>query len=138
MIKMTNVRPLANKVITTMDKYDIDLKHGELVDVNKLKGTVKEYQTVVAIGPMVHYINVGDTVLVNPAAYGKPKHVRDQGNGSIAQNTEGYHVEMEYHFPTIMIDGVEHLFITDRDIDVVCDIEEVPDTIIQAPTIQIV
>ena len=138
MIKMTNVRPLANKVITTMDKYDIDLKHGELVDVNKLKGTVKEYQTVVAVGPMVHYINVGDTVLVNPAAYGKPKHVRDQGNGSIAQNTEGYHVEMEYHFPTIMIDGVEHLFITDRDIDVVCDIEEVPDPIIQAPTIQIV
>jgi len=138
MIKMTNVRPLANKVITTMDKYDIDLKHGELVDVNKLKGTVKEYQTVVAVGPMVHYINVGDTVLVNPAAYGKPKHVRDQGNGSIAQNTEGYHVEMEYHFPTIMIDGVEHLFITDRDIDVVCNIEEVPDPIIQAPTIQIV
>lgn len=127
MIKMTNIRPLANKVITTMDKYDIDLKHGEIIDANKLKGTIKEFQKVVAIGPMVHYINVGDTVLVNPAAYGKPKHVKDQGDGSIAQNTEGYHVEMEYHFPTIMIDGVEHLFITDRDIDVICEIEEVED-----------
>ena len=137
MIKMTNVRPLANRVITTMDKYDIDLKHGEIIDASKLRGTVKEFQKVVAVGPMVHYINVGDTVLVNPSAYGKPKHVKDQGGGSIAQNAEGYHVEMEYHFPTIMIDGVEHLFITDRDIDVVCDIEEVPDNpvIVNSPII---
>ena len=136
MVRMTNVRPLANKVITTMDKYDIDVKSGEIIDVNKIKGTVKEFQTVVAVGPMVHYINVGDTVLVNPSAYGKPKQVRDQGNGSVAQSAEGYHVEMEYHFPTIMIDGVEHLFITDRDIDCICDIEEIQDSkIIQAPSL---
>ena len=114
-----------------MDKYDVDVKNGEIVDINKIKGTVKEYQKVVAVGPMVHNINVGDTVIVNPSAYGHPKHVKDQGNGSIAQNTEGYHVEMEYRFPTIMIDGVEHLFITDRDIDCTCEIEEVEDPIIK-------
>lgn len=131
MIKMTNVRPLANKVITTMDKYDIDIKSGQLIDVSKIKGTVKEFQTVIAVGPMVHNINVGDTVLINPTAYGKPKQVRDRDGGSLAQDAEGYHVEMEYHFPTIMIDGVEHLFITDRDIDCICDIEEVDDTIIK-------
>ena len=125
---MTNVKPLANKLITTMDKYDFDVKNGELIDASKLKGTIKEFQKVIAVGPMVHNIEVGDTVIVNPAAYGRPKHVKDQGNGSIAQNTEGYHVEMEYHFPTIMINGVEHLFITDRDIDCVCTIEEVEDS----------
>lgn len=110
-----------------MDRYDIDVKAGELVDITKLKNTVKEYQTVVAVGPMVKYINVGDTVLINPTAYGHPKHVKDQGGGSITENVEGYHVEMEYNFPTITIDGVEHLFISDRDVDCICDVEEVSD-----------
>ena len=130
MIKIKNVRPLSNRVITTMDKYDIDIKHGEVIDPTKLKGTIKEYQTVVAVGPMVHNIKPGDVVLINPTAYGKPKQVKDQGNGSVAQMSEGYHVEMEYNFPTIKIDNVEHLFIADRDIDCICDVEEVPDTIL--------
>lgn len=119
-----------------MDKYDIDVKSGDIVDVKKLRGTVKEFQKVVAVGPMVHNISVGDTVLVNPSAYGHPKHVKDQGNGSIAQNAEGYHVEMEYVFPTINVNGVEHLFISDRDIDAVCVIVDEPDTILyQKPLI---
>lgn len=139
MLKIKNVKPMANRVITTMNKYDIDVKNGQLIDVTKLKGTVKDFQTVVAVGPMVHNINVGDTVLINPSAYGKPKQVRDQGNGSVAQMSEGYHVEMEYNFPTIVLNGVDHLFITDRDIDCVCEIEECddPSPIIEAPAIQI-
>lgn len=134
-IKISNVRPLANKVITTMDKYDIDIKHGDLIDISKVRGTIKEYQKVIAVGPMVHNIKEGDTVLINPAAYGRPKQVKDRNNGSLAQDVEGYHVEMEYNFPTIQLNGVDHLFITDRDIDCVCDVEEVNDTILKVDPI---
>ena len=116
-----------------MDKYDIDIKAGSLIDVKKLRGTIKEYQTVVAIGPMVHNINVGDTVFINPTAYGHPKQVKDAAqDSSVAGLTESHHVEMEYNFPTVTIDGVDHLFITDRDIDFIADIEEVDDAIIKA------
>ena len=134
-VKITNVKPLANKVITTMDKYDIDIKNGDLIDIKKVKGTVKEYQTVIAVGPMCHNIQPGDTVLINPAAYGRPKQVKDRNNGSIAQDVEGYHVEMEYNFPTIVLNGVDHLFITDRDIDCICTIVEEDDPIIKVDPI---
>ena len=74
-INIKKIRPMFNQVITTMDKYsDEELNDGEIIDVHKVNNPIKEYQKVIAKGPMVKNIEVGDLVMVNPKRYGKMLH----------------------------------------------------------------
>lgn len=117
-------------MITTMDRYEQDQTKNGLVDISKKAGTVKEYQKVIAIGPMVRNIEVGDTVFIDPSAYGRPVHKEDEN--SVAGLTKT-HVEMTYDLPVINMNGVDYLFISDRDIEFVADVEEVSDTLYVPP-----
>lgn len=115
------VKPLFNGIVTTMNKYgnDIKLKDTNLIDSSKA-GAVKEYQTVIAVGPMVRGINVGDTVYINPARYAVMQHKEGSlQNGVIKDNPV-----IGYKFDIIEIDGVEHLYLQDSDIKFVAEIEE--------------
>ena len=64
------VKPLFNMLITTCNKYDSEQKivGTELIDTTKAD-TVKEYQTVIAVGPSVRGIEVGDIVVKNIMGY---------------------------------------------------------------------
>ena len=56
------VKPMFNNMVVTLNKYPTDLKTtGGIIDSTRA-GSVKEYQTVVAVGPMVRGIEVGDIV----------------------------------------------------------------------------
>ena len=56
------VRPMFNNMVVTLNKYPTDLTtNGGIIDSTRA-GSVKEYQTVVAVGPMVRGIEVGDIV----------------------------------------------------------------------------
>ena len=75
MLKVKKIKPMFTALITTMDKYEEDVRtSGGLLDVTKQQGGLKEYQTVLAIGSSVRDIKVGDLVCVNPTRFAVKQH----------------------------------------------------------------
>ena len=105
-----------NSLVTTLDRYPVNmtLKGTNLLDPSK-SGAVKEYQRVVAVGPQVRGIEVGDIVFINPKRYAVMKHEE----GELKDNPV-----VTYNFEVLEIDGVPHLLLFDNDIKYVADIEE--------------
>ena len=73
MYKLKKIKPTFNHIVVTMDRYSRYYKTGGLIDSSKA-GLIKEYQTVVEVGPMAKGINVGDVVFINPQRYLEIKH----------------------------------------------------------------
>ena len=120
-INIKGIKPLNNQVITTAEEYGEDLMAGKIIDAKHMKGTLKEYQRVVVIGPMVRSIEVRDLVMVNPKRFAKYKHQP----GSLKDGVITDNPVIRYDFPIIEIDHVNHLFLHDQDIDfVITDFEE--------------
>ncbi len=115
------VKPMFNGLITTMNRYGSDqkVKGTTLIDSSKAN-SVKEYQTVVAVGPMVRGIEVGDIVFINPKRYAVMQHKE----GSLQDGVIKDNPVIGYNFDIVEIDGVEHLYLQDADIKFVAEIEE--------------
>lgn len=101
-----------------MNSYEEDQTLGNgMIDSRKQKGTMKEYQTVIAVGSSVRDIKEGNVVCINPTRYAVMKHEdKSMRNGVIGDN-----LVIGYKFNTITIDGVEHLMLYDQDIDFVVE-----------------
>lgn len=136
MLKIKKIKPMFTHLITTMEKYEEDVTTaGGLIDTNKQKGSVKEYQKVVAIGSTVRDIKVGDLVLINPKNYRILKHEK----GSMKDGVITDNPVVGYNVPTVEINGEQFMYLDDRDIEyVIEDYEEVedpkPSMIITPPT----
>lgn len=125
MLKVKKIRPMFTSLITTMDKYEQDkLTDGGLIDTSKQQGTLKEYQTVLAVGDSVRNIQVGDLVCVNPARFAVRKHEKgSMRDGIIADNPV-----VTYNFDVVEMDDRQCLLLQDRDIEyIIEDYEEIPD-----------
>lgn len=123
MLKINKIKPLFNKIITTCNIYrDDKTENGIIV---KTSGTIKEYQTVEAIGSTVRDIKVGDIVLINPKRYIVPHH-KDKKDTSI-KGVIGDELTMSVDFPMVEYGGNKHLLIYDQDIDYIIDGEEIED-----------
>lgn len=133
MLKVKKIKPLFTSLITTMDKYEQDkITDGGLIDTSKQQGTLKEYQTVLAVGDSVRNIKVGDLVCVNPSRFAVRKHEKgSMRDGIITDNPV-----VGYNFDIVEMDGKNCLLLQDRDIEfIIEDFEEVPDSI-PSPLIQ--
>lgn len=117
-MNIKKIRPKFTTVVTTMDKYTAPImtKSG-LIDTSKREGSLKEYQTVVAIGPSIRDIKIGDLVCINPSRYAVTKYKSD----SIKDDIEGMNPVTHYNFNIVTLDGVDHLLIDDRDIDFIVE-----------------
>ena len=115
------IKPMFNGLITTMNRYeqDVKVKGTDLIDSSK-SNAVKEYQTVIAVGPMVRGIEVGDTVFINPNRYAVMKHKA----GSLQDGVIKDNPVIGYNFDIVEIEGVNHLYLQDSDIKFVAEIEE--------------
>lgn len=125
MIKVKKITPMFNRIVTTANRVEMDQKVNGIIIPEKLKGGYDEYQTVIAVGSMVHNLKPGDLVCIDPSAYGRPVHKEhiDSVKG-LSDDT----VQMAYYVPTIEVDGKECMFIADRDIAYkVDDYEDVKD-----------
>lgn len=123
MLKIIKCKPMLNHVITTANVYEESQINGGVIDdEGKLEGKFKEYQTVIAVGPHVRDVQVGDLVVINPSAYCKPRHKTkaDSIKGLMGEDE----VEMVVEFPIIDINGEPHLFLFDRDIDLIIEEKE--------------
>lgn len=125
-LNIKKVRPMFNQVITTMDKYsDDEMKTGSIIDVSKVNNPIKEYQKVVAVGPMVKNIEVGDIVMINPKRYGKVRHKE----GSLKDGVITDNPVVSYNFNVIELNHTPFLLLLDQDIDfIVEEYEEVEDS----------
>lgn len=120
-INIKEIKPLNNQVITTAKEYEEDLMSGSIIDAKHIKGTLKDYQKVIAVGPMVRSIEVGDMVMINPKRFAKYKHQP----GSLKDGVITDNPVIRYDFPIIEINHINHLFLHDQDIDfVIIDFEE--------------
>nr|DAX57676.1 MAG TPA: co-chaperonin [Crassvirales sp.] len=108
-----------------MNKYENDVKTSTgLIDTSRQKGTLKEYQTVLAVGDSVRGINVGDIVCINPSRFAVKKHKE----GSLKDGIVTDNPVVTYNFDIIELDNKQCLLLQDRDIDfVIEDYEEIPD-----------
>jgi hypothetical protein len=132
MLKITKVKPMFNTVITTAEKYEEDYRTGGLIDPSKSKGSLKEYQTVVAVGSMVKGIEVGDKVMIDPTRYAVMKHK----SGSLKDGVIEDNPIVGFNFKTVFINDVQHLMLVDADIRYVFEGEEIPDE--PEPVIQVI
>ena len=131
MLNIKEIRPLANYLVTTRNEYTTDdVKMGGII--TKEIGSLKEYQTVVAVGPMVRGIQVGDLVAINPKRYA----VRKFKEGSLNDGVIQENPVTRYNFNVIELDHVPHLLLTDQDIDFI--ISEWEDEKVETPTQSII
>ena len=111
-------------LITTMDKYEQDMTTRGLINVTKMQGGLKEYQTVLAVGGSVRDIKVGDLVCVNPTRFAVKKHQA----GSLKDGVISDNPVTTYNFDVVEMDGKQCLLLQDRDIDfIIEEWEEIPD-----------
>lgn len=132
MLKIKKIKPMFTALITSMDKYEQDVTTGGLINVTKMQGSLKEYQTVLAVGSSVRDIKVGDLVCINPTRFAVKKH----REGSLKDGVITDNPVTTYNFDIVEMDGKQCLLLQDRDIDfIIEDWEEIPDqpqsTIIQ-------
>ena len=132
MLKIKKIKPMFTALITSMDKYEQDVTTGGLINVTKMQGGLKEYQTVLAVGDLVRGIKVGDLVCINPTRFAVKKH----REGSLKDGVITDNPVTTYNFDIVEMDGRQCLLLQDRDIEfVIEDWEEIPDqpqsTIIQ-------
>ena len=129
MRKLIKVKPMFNRIITSMETYKEDQYNGNLLDTTKQKGSLKEYQTVLAVGTTVRDIKVGDLVCIDPTRYMVTKH-RER---SLQSNIMGDDMAIGYKFNTIKLGDEECLMLFDQDVSFI--IEEYEDIEDQAAPI---
>lgn len=123
MLIIKKIQPMYTKILTTMCKYDEDeLTAGGLIDSTKTQGTLKEYQTVIAVGNSVRNVKVGDLVCVNPERYAVKKHEA----GSLKDGVITDNPVIKYNFNIMELEGVPHLLLDENDVSfIITDYEEV-------------
>ena len=130
MLKIKTIKPLFTSIVTTGDKFEKDVTVGGIIQQDQKKGDLKLYQKVLAVGPAVRDIKVGDMVMINPIAYVRKKYSK----GSV-QNDMDNNPTLSINIPTVPVtdekgNTKECLLLTDRDIQFVFEGEEVNESII--------
>lgn len=127
-LNLKKIQVRNNAIITTAERYatdaHVELEHDKATgllfkNMKEANNLPKLVQKVVNVGPMVHDIKVGDWVYLNPFHYLDRKLV-EQKNDISADIPEKHMKEFfgpEFTFPTIYLDGVEHLMLFDRDVE---------------------
>ena len=123
MLVIKKIQPMYTKILTTMCKYEEDeMTAGGLIDSTKTQGTLKEYQTVVAVGSSVRNVKVGDLVCINPERYAVKKHEA----GSLKDGVITDNPVIKYNFNIMELEGVPHLLLDENDVSfIITDYEEV-------------
>ena len=128
MLHVTSIKPLFNHILITADKFEKDMVSNGVIIAGK--GDLKLWQTVIAVGPTVRGIEVGDKVMIIPDHFAVKKY-----NKNSVQNDLDNNPVLTYHFPFETIDDKEgnpheYLYISDNDVRYVFYGEEKDDSLI--------
>ena len=114
MLHITEIKPTYNHLLVTGDTFEKDMIQGGVIVAKK--GDLKLWQKVVAIGPSVRDIKVGDMVMIIPDHFAVKKY-----NKNSVQNDLDNNPILTYNFPFETVDDEkgnprEYLYISDQDI----------------------
>lgn len=115
MIKINKIKPMFTAILTTMDTYEDDVTCNSIIV--KTKGTIKEYQKVVAVGDTVRSVKVGDLVCINPKRYAVVKHQE----GSLKDGVVSDNPVVRYNFDIIEMNDTPYLLLQDSDISYIIE-----------------
>ena len=127
-LNLKKIQVRNNAIITTAERLNveehIELEHDKATgllfkNMSEANNAHKLIQKVVNVGPMVRDIKEGDWVFLNPLHYMNRQMVEQKSDIS-ADINEKHMKEIygpDYEFPTIYLDGVEHLMLFDRDVE---------------------
>lgn len=115
------IRPMFTKILVTMNKYESDQRSGSLINTLKMAGTVKDYQTVIAVGTNPSGLKEGDVVVIDPTRYAVMKHEK----GSLKDGVIEDNSVIGYNFPVLNVNGKDCMLLDTSDVSYV--IEEYED-----------
>lgn len=128
MLHITKIKPMFTNLLVTKEVFDKDMCEGGVIVANK--GDMKLWQTVLAVGPAIRDIKVGDKVMLRLDDYAVKKYSKDSLQNDMDNNPI---ITWNLPFETIEDDkgnSVECLYIKDRDVKFVFEGEERDDTLI--------
>ena len=128
MLHIKKIRPMYTSLVTTGNVYEEDMKENGIIVAKK--GDIKEYQTVIAIGPSVRDINVGDTVMIDMMHFAVTKY-----DPNSIKNDMDMNKVIKLNIPWVYMDDEKgnpqrYMLISDRDVKYVFEGEEKNETII--------
>ena len=127
-LNLKKIQVRNNSIITTARRLNveerIELEHDKATgllfkNMSEANNAHMLIQQVVNVGPMVRDIKEGDWVFLNPLHY-MNRQLVEQKNSLNSDIDEKHMKEVfgpDYEFPTIYLDGVEHLMLFDRDVE---------------------
>ena len=127
-LNLKKIQVRNNSIITTARRLNveerIELEHDKATgllfkNMSEANNAHMLIQQVVNVGPMVRDIKEGDWVFLNPLHY-MNRQLVEQKNSLDSDIDEKHMKEVfgpDYEFPTIYLDGVEHLMLFDRDVE---------------------
>lgn len=122
------IKPIHNQILTTADKYkkeDSLKQDGLILILTTSPGTIKLYQKVVAVGPMVRDIKVGDVVQINPIQYRVPERHEVDSSASATVQIKEVHNRIEFPMIELLNKSTkkteEFLLLYDRDVDFIIE-----------------
>lgn len=129
-MKINKIKPLFNRILVTADKYEDDIIENGIIRTTK--GTLKEYQKVLAVGSTVRDIKEGDLVLINPIRYAVKKH----REGSLKDGVITDNPVVSYNFNLVEVGDKVNILLYDSDIDYIIEDyeEDKPSMIIKPKT----
>ena len=136
-MNIKKIKPMFNRIITTAKVYTEDeLKSGGIIDSTKMQMSIREYQTVVAVGNTVKDIKVGDLVKLNYDRY----LVRKYKENSIQNDINKFNPVDEYRFRIVTMNHETYLQLYDSDVEYVIEEygEEEPQSDIIVPNKDII
>lgn len=113
------IKPMGRRIVTTKMLFGDKLRNGLFRPSNN--GSIDIIQQVIAVGPHVREINVGDYVCINPKNYIKVKHTLQE------ELTDKPEMEINVNYPTVELEDGTYLLLWEDDVDYV--IEEFGDDI---------
>lgn len=140
-VNIKKIKPVFNSILVTAEKYELPNNMvGKIITTDHLQLGYKPIQTVVAVGSVVTCVQPGEKVYLDYNKYAIYKQKQD--TLSVKEDMdEHYHRQLVgYRLEPIVLDGVEHLLLFDRDIQfIVEDMEEIKQSslIIQTPILNI-
>lgn len=114
MLHITEIKPTYNHLLVTGDTFEKDMIQGGVIVAKK--GDLKLWQKVIAIGPAVRDVEVGDMVMIDPKNFAVKKYSKDSVQNDLDNNPI-----ITYNFPFETVDDEkgdphEYLYITTEDI----------------------
>lgn len=128
MLHITKIKPMFTNLLVTKEVFDKDMCEGGVIVANK--GDMKLWQTVLAVGPAIRDIKVGDKVMLRLDDYAVKKYSKNSLQNDMDNNPI---ITWNLPFETIEDDkgnSIECLYIKDRDVKFVFEGEERDDTLI--------